>query len=94
MLSLKLSFMSAKYRAKLYIFTAALFTVCQRTQSILLKVQCFYLRRSKDTLVPLSTSDERISITFHEDHSFNIENQYQKDATYLVPGIIEVRRTT
>ena len=81
MLSLKLSFMSAKDRANLCIFTAALFTVCQMTQCIVLKVQCFYLRRSKDTLALLSTRDKRIAITFHEDQSLNIGNQYKKDAT-------------
>ena len=79
MLSLKLSFMSAKDRANLYIFTAALFTVCNMTQCIVLKVQCFCLRRSKDTLVLLSY--KRIAITFHEGQSLNIGNQYQEDAT-------------
>ena len=93
MLSLKLSFMSAKDRANLYIFTAALFTVCQMMQCIIvLKVQRFCLRRSKDTLVLLSY--KRIVITFHETQSLNIGNQYQKDATLLASGIIEVRRTT
>ena len=81
MLSLKLSFMSAKDRANLYIFTAALFVRCQMTQYIVLKVQCSYLRRSKYTLVILSTRDKRIEITFHDDQSLNIGNQYQKDAT-------------
>ena len=81
MLSLKLSFMSAKDRANLYIFTAALFTVCQMTQCIVLKVQCFYLRRSKDTLVLLSTKDKRIAVAFREDQSLDIGSQYQEDAT-------------
>ena len=81
MLSLKLSFVSAKDCTNLYIFTAALFTVCQMTHCIALNVQCFNLRRSKDTLVLLSTRDKRIVLTFHEDQSLNIGNPYQKDAT-------------
>ena len=50
----KLSFMSANDHANLYIFTRDLFIVCQMTQCIVLKVQCFYLRRSKGPLVLLS----------------------------------------
>ena len=73
--------MSAKDRVNLYIFTAALFTVCQMMHFIVLKVECFYLRRSKNTLVLLSTSDKKIAITFHEDQRLNIGNQYRKDAT-------------
>ena len=37
----------------------------------------------------MSTSDKRIAITLHENQRLNIGNQYQKDATYFVPGIIK-----
>ena len=73
--------MSAKDRANLNIFTAALFIVCQMKQCILLKVLCFYPRRSKGSLVLLSTNDKRIVIILHEIQSLNIGNQYKKDAT-------------
>ena len=73
--------MSAKDRSNLYIFTVALFIVCQMKQCIVLKVQCFYLRRSKGPLVLLSTRDKRIVIIFHEIQRLNIGNQYKKDAT-------------
>ena len=81
MISLKLSFMGAKDRANLYIFKVALFTVCQMTQCIVLKVQCFHLRRKKGSFILLSTSDKRIAITFHENQRLNTGNQYKKDAT-------------
>ena len=78
---LKLSFMCAKDRANLYIFTVALLIVCQMKQCIVLKVLCFYLRRSKVPLVLLSTKDKKIVIIFHEIQRLNIGNQYKKDAT-------------
>ena len=37
----------------------------------------------------MSTRDKRIAITLHENQRLNIGNQYQKDATYFVPGIIK-----
>ena len=57
---LKLSFMSAKERANLYIFTVALFIVCQMKQCIVLKALYFYLQRSKGPLVLLSTRIKRL----------------------------------
>ena len=81
MLSLKVSFMRAKDRANLYIFTVALFIPCQMTQYIVLKVQCFCLRRSICPLVLLSTRGKSVAITFHENQRLNIGNQYQKNAT-------------
>ena len=78
---LKLSFMSAKDRGRLYIFTVALPIVCQMTQCIVLKVLCFYIQRSKGPLVLLLTRDKRIAIIFHETQSLDIGNQYKKDAT-------------
>ena len=69
MISLKLSFINAKDRANLYIFTPALYLV-----------QCFYFRRSKGPLVLLLTRDKKIAITFHENERLNIGNHYQKDA--------------
>ena len=33
--------------------------------------------------------DKRIAIVFHKNQRLNIGNQYQKDTTYLAPGIIE-----
>ena len=62
------------YIANLYIFTTPLFIICQATHCIVLKVQCFYLRRSKGPFVLLSTRDKRIAITFHEDQRLNIGN--------------------
>ena len=59
------------------------------TQRIVLKVQCFYLRRDKGPLGFFSTRDNRIATTFQENQTLNIGNQYQKDATQLVPGIID-----
>ena len=73
--------MSAKDRANLYIFTVALFIVCQMTNYIVLKVRCFYFRGSKGPFVLLSTRDKRIAITFHENQRLNIGNQYKKDST-------------
>ena len=78
MLSPKLSFIRAKDRVNLYIITAALFTLCQMTQCIVLKVQCFYLWRSKGPLVLLSTKDKTIVIKFHENQRLNLGNQYKK----------------
>ena len=78
---LKLSFMSAKDCANLYIFTVALFIVCQMTQCIVLKVLCLYLRRSKGLLLLLSTREKKFAIIFHEIRKLNIGNQYQRDAT-------------
>ena len=72
--------MSAKDRGNLNIFTAALFTVFQMTQCIVLTVQCFYLQRSKGPSVLLSARDKRITITFHENQRLNIRNQYHKDS--------------
>ena len=46
-----------------------------------MKVQCFYLRRSKAPSVLLSTKDKMIAITFHKNQILNIRNQYHKDAT-------------
>ena len=46
-----------------------------------MKVQCFYLRRSKAPSVLLSTKDKIIAITFHKNQLLNIRNQYHKDAT-------------
>ena len=53
MLSLKLSFMRAKDRAILNIFTATLLAACQATYFVGLTVQCFYLRKKKSHLVIL-----------------------------------------
>ena len=78
---LKLSFMSAKDRANLYIFTVAFLIVRQMKQCIVLRVLCFYLRRSKGPLVFLSTRDKRIAIILHEIQRLNIGKQYKKDAT-------------
>ena len=85
MLSPKLSFMRAKDRVNLNIFTVALFTVSQMMQCILLTVQCFYLRRNKGTLVLLSTKYKRVAIVFHKSQRWNIRKQYHKDA----PGVID-----
>ena len=41
----------------------------------------FYVRRSICPLVLLSARDKSIAITFHENQSLNIGNQYQKLAT-------------
>ena len=49
--------------------------------SFVLRVQCFYFRRSKGPLVLFFTRDKRIAITFHENQRLNIGNQYKKDAT-------------
>ena len=73
--------MSAKDRAHLYTFKVALSIVYQMTQCIVLKVICFYVRRSKGPLVLLLTRDKRIAIIFHETQSLDIGNQYKKDAT-------------
>ena len=73
--------MSAKDRAHLYTFTVALSIVYQMTQCIVLKVICFYVRRSKGPLVLLLIRDKRIAIIFHETQSLDIGNQYRKDAT-------------
>ena len=73
--------MSAKGCANLFIFTVALFIVCQMTQCIALKVQCFYLRRSKGPLFLLSIFSIQFAITFNENQRLNMGNQYQKDAT-------------
>ena len=73
--------MSAKDRANLYIFTVVLFIVSQMKQCIVLKVLCFYLRRSKGPLVLLSTRDKRIAKIFHKIQRLNIGNQYKKDVT-------------
>ena len=81
MLRLKVSFMRAKDRADLCIFTVALFIVCQMMQCILLKVQCFYLRRSICPLILLSIRGKKITMTFHENQGLNIGNQYPKDDT-------------
>ena len=89
MLFLKVSFIRAKDRPNLNIFTVALIIVCQMTQCIVLKVQSFYVRRSICPLILLSTRDKRIAITFQENQRLNIGNQYQKYATQCVPGIIE-----
>ena len=59
------------------------------TQCIVLKVQCFCLRRSKGPVVLLSTRDKRITITFQESQRLNIGNEYQNDAIKLAPGIID-----
>ena len=63
MLFLKVSFIRAKVRPNLNIFTVALIIVCQMTQCIVLKVQSFYVRRSICPLILLSTRDKRIVIT-------------------------------
>ena len=52
-------------------------------------MQCFYFRISKGPLVPLSTRDKSIAITFHKNQRLNIGNHYQKGATQFAPGIIE-----
>ena len=66
-----------------YDFPKAVLHQCQKScefvylySSFVLKVQCFYF-----PLVFLSTRDEMIAITFHENQRLNIGNQYQKDAT-------------
>ena len=61
--------------ANLYIFTVALFIVCQKKHRTVLKVRCFYLRRRID---PLSTRDKKIPKTFHKNQRLNIRNQYQE----------------
>ena len=81
--------MIGKARANLYIFTVSVFIVCQMTQCIVLKVECFDLRRNKGPSAFLSTRDKRIDITFQENQRLNIGNQYRKDAAQLAPGIIE-----
>ena len=78
---LKVSFIRAKDRANLNIFTVALIIVCQMTQCIVLNVQSIYVRRSICPLILLSTRDKRIVITFQENQRLNIGNQYQKYAT-------------
>ena len=81
-LSPRLSFWSAEDCENLYIFTVALLGVCWKTQCIVLKVQRFYLCRSKGNSVLLSTRDKGITIKFHESKTLNIGIQYHKDATY------------
>ena len=73
MLSLKLSFMSAKDRVNLNIFSVTLFILWQRNQCIVLTVQCFYLWRNKAPSVFLST--------IRENRILNPGNQYHKDTT-------------
>ena len=85
MLSLKLSFVSAKDRVNWNIFTLALLIVCQLTQCIVLIVQCFYLRRNKGLSVLLSAKDKRVAISFHENQRLNLGIQYHKDATKVAP---------
>ena len=73
--------MRVKDRANLYNFIVALFIVFHMTQCIVLKVQCFYLRRSICSLDLLSKRDKKIAITFHKNQRLNIGNQYRKGAT-------------
>ena len=89
MLSLKLSFMSAKDRANLNLFTVALFIICQATQHIVLSVQYFYLRRNKGPSVLSSARYKRVSIAFQNYQRLNIGNQYHTDVTQVPLGIIE-----
>ena len=81
MLSLELSFLSAKDRVNLNILTVTLFTVCHTTQCFVLVKQCFYLWRNKGLSLMLSTRNKRVAITFHENQRLNLGNQYHKDDT-------------
>ena len=85
--------MNAKGRVNLNIFTLALFIVCQMTQCILLKSQCFYLRRNKGPLVLLSTRNKRIAITLHENQrlilEINIKRGYMVSPHNIIPHQID-----
>ena len=67
---------------KSYDFPKAILHQCQRScefvylySSFVLKVQCFYFRRSKGPLVLLSTRDKRVAITFPKNQRLNTGNQ-------------------
>ena len=51
------------------------------TQCILLTMQSFYLQRSKDFSVLLSTRVKSVTITLQENQRLNLGNQYERNAT-------------
>ena len=64
-------------------------SVFQMKQCILLTMQYFHLPRNIGPLVLSSTRFKRVTIKFHKNQRLNIGNQYHKDVTLIINGIIE-----